>query len=240
MLRLIYILPFISLAQVGIGTTSPTAMLDIDTIPGQYTLRVRGLEPMVSDRYLVVDNDGNVGYSDTSGSGIINAAESVTLVSSTPVDYIATNGFQLNDAIDIGHLATVIIPANTTAIIRTEYNIPLGIATSNANPSAYIGIRMTRNGFTIEEASRKFSIGAQYPRPNGNIYEMGYITCSYSEVYPNPTPFDDVIVYVAYGYVEQGYIETTECRYRFNMWAAPGNPNYNWGRAYIHHKLLRI
>ena len=51
-----FLIPFLLISQVGIGTENPTQTLDID---GQ--LRIRNTPINNNGAFLVVDSDGNVG-----------------------------------------------------------------------------------------------------------------------------------------------------------------------------------
>ena len=79
--RYVFIFLFLGIksltAQVGIGTTNPTADLDIDG-----TLRIRNTPVFNSSKTLNVDGNGNVGVSNNF------ILSSVTLIEATaPVEY---------------------------------------------------------------------------------------------------------------------------------------------------------
>lgn len=204
-----------SAGNVGIGTATPTATLDVNG-----TLRVQNIPATTtSSKILTTDTSGNIynfsAYllSDTDGA-----------IATSPVDY-TLSGMSTIDNINLGLSTTVTIPANKSCIIVISYSVPIGIANFPASPlSGYYGIRFLKNGVEADSGSRKSSI--QY---NANSACMTTISNTYVEKFVNgasPT----TITYSLNGYLEQ--ISAVTSTYRFNMWSATP-PNFNWGRGTI-------
>ncbi|WFB69660.1 hypothetical protein [Chryseobacterium sp. WX] len=135
-----------------------------------------------------------------------------------PVDQLATgNGVIIND-LDLGLSVSVTVPANSTAKIVVDYNVPVGTTNTASNELGYYGVRFIRNGGEEPAGSRKYTI------PEGNNgSQMVSTVGKYSETYNNTSASPVIITYTL-----NGYVESTNHPVRFNMWAASGQ-NFNWG-----------
>lgn len=198
-------------AQVGIGTTVPTAKLDVDG-----DLRVRDLPTLTESEVLTTDVNGNIGkfrtflISDAGGE-----------VASTNVDRVLTSAQTVNDT-NLNLSTTVTIPANKEAIIIINYSVPVGLA-SFTQPEGYYGIRFLKNGAELQQGSRKYSIN------NNSATRMVSVANVVIDKVA-ATGVDQTITYTLNGYLEQ--LDAGTHTYRFNMWSGLGS-NYNWGYGSI-------
>lgn len=135
-----------------------------------------------------------------------------------PVDQLATgNGVIINN-LDLGLSVSVTVPANSTAKIVVDYNVPVGSTNTVSNELGYYGVRFLRNGVEAPAGSRKYTI------PEGdNGSQMVSTVGKYSESFNNTSASPVTITYTL-----NGYLESTNHPVRFNMWAASGQ-NFNWG-----------
>ncbi|RKE82809.1 beta strand repeat-containing protein [Chryseobacterium sp. AG363] len=135
-----------------------------------------------------------------------------------PVDQLATgNGVIINN-LDLGLSVSVTVPANSTAKIVVDYNVPVGTTNTASNELGYYGVRFIRNGGEEPAGSRKYTI------PEGNNgSQMVSTVGKYAETYNNTSASPVIITYTL-----NGYVESTNHPVRFNMWAASGQ-NFNWG-----------
>lgn len=135
-----------------------------------------------------------------------------------PVDQLATgNGVIINN-LDLGLSVSVTVPANSTAKIVVDYNVPVGSTNTVSNELGYYGVRFLRNGVEAPAGSRKYTI------PEGdNGSQMVSTVGKYSESFNNTSASPVTITYTL-----NGYVESTNHLVRFNMWAASGQ-NFNWG-----------
>ncbi|WP_343643578.1 hypothetical protein [Chryseobacterium sp.] len=135
-----------------------------------------------------------------------------------PVDQLATgNGVIINN-LDLGLSVSVTVPANSTAKIVVDYNVPVGSTNTVSNELGYYGVRFLRNGVEAPAGSRKYTI------PEGdNGSQMVSTVGKYSESFNNTSASPVTITYTL-----NGYVESTNHPVRFNMWAASGQ-NFNWG-----------
>jgi len=205
----------ISIAQVGIGTTNPTADLDING-----TLRVRNI-PIDNNatKTLVVDNLGNVSVSNN-----FVLVNTVSDVAAGPVTYSSgTLGATTKNDINLGLSQTMTIPANKTARIVVTYSVPVGI-NGTEEVEGYLGIRFLKNGVEADSGSRKYTINKRY----GTTVQMNTISSIYTEEITTAGTSQNVS-YDLNGYIEQ-YGALAVPTYIFNMWDI-SPPNYNWGRA---------
>ena len=234
LLAIVLCLNSLGLAQVGINTVSPTQELDVN---GE--VRIRTIPEMnESPNLLSADAIGNVGM-------ITNAKllrEVYVAEAQTPVDLdIPTAVFR--GTIDLGLSNSVVIPAGVQATVIVSYTVPLGMNNFGEFANGYYGIQFLRNGIEAPAGSRKFSIPHRYRDPAEIALSLSMISvgASYIETIDNTSNSNDLsVIYSLFGYVEQFYASTLPVQYRFNMYAAPPNDNFNWGRAtlvsqlYIH------
>lgn len=135
-----------------------------------------------------------------------------------PVDQLATgNGVIINN-LNLGLSVSVTVPANSTAKIVVDYNVPVGSTNTVGSELGYFGVRFLRNGVEAPAGSRKYTI------PEGdNGSQMVSTVGKYSESFNNTSASPVTITYTL-----NGYAESTNHPIRFNMWAASGQ-NFNWG-----------
>ncbi len=210
-LFLFLITSFIANSQVGIGTTSPTADLDVDG-----TFRVRNLPSnSTNSEFLTTDIDGNVYKTNN-----FVFAETEAIVASSNVDQDVFLNTIINN-LNLGLSLTVNIPANKEGFVIISYSVPVGISSFTNVQDSYYGIRFLVDGVEDQAGSRKSSV-LQNAASN-----MTSISCIYTKTYPAQTT-DQSITITLNGYIEQtidGF-----ATYRFNMWT-PFGDNFNWGRA---------
>lgn len=212
-------------AQVGIGTTAPTADLDING-----TLRVRNLPLSTTNtNFLTTDAIGNV-----SQSSFYSISDIQTVTASTNIDQTIT-GISVINNIDLGLSLTIDIPANKEALLLINYSVPIGIDLTTNQPSgAYYGIRFLMDGTEVQAGSRKSSVVLESP---GSVSaKMTSISCFYTRYYGASTT-DRTITVSLNGYVEQYESPGIAFTYRFNMWN-PTGPNYNWGHGTLASQLF--
>ena len=133
------------IAQVGIGTTSPQETLHIAG-----TARIDSLHPMVSNRVVVADSVGKLGYKLSTSSALfeygISIAEDHVLVNPNFIGQYVRNDIDL----DLRIAATV--APNSTSIIRVEYSVPLGsqnCLVPGMEMLTYIGVTFYRDGTEV-------------------------------------------------------------------------------------------
>ncbi len=206
-----------SFSQVGIGTTNPTAGLDVAS-----TLRVRSTPDLVNGKQMVVDKHGNVGVNNN-----YNLILMPTAVAPSPKVYVSStkNSFTKNN-IHLGLNKSVTIPSNKSAKVIVTYSMPLGTKTNNVDIDGYIGVRFLKDGIENESGSRKYNLN----EISGSTYQMSTLTSVFTEEIITGAS-DLTIVYSLDGYIEQ-YSATKNVSYIFNMWSSTP-PNYNWGRAVL-------
>lgn len=141
-----------------------------------------------------------------------------TDTATSPVDQAATgNGVIINN-LNLGLSVSVTVPADSTAKIVVDYNVPVGSTDTAGAELGYYGVRFLRNGVEAPAGSRKYTI------PEGNNgSQMVSTVGKYSESFNNTSASPVVITYTL-----NGYAESTNHPIRFNMWAASGQ-NFNWG-----------
>jgi hypothetical protein len=202
---------------VGIGTTNPTAGLDVDG-----TLRVRSTPGLVNGKHLVVDKHGNVGVNNN-----YNLILMPTTVAPSPKVYVSNtkNSFTENN-INLGLIQSVTIPSNKQAKVIVTYSMPLGTKTNNVDIDGYIGVRFLKDGVEKEAGSRKYNLN----EISGSTYQMSTLTSIFTEEIITGNT-DLTIEYSLDGYIEQ-YSTSKNVSYIFNMWSS-SPPNYNWGRAVL-------
>jgi len=206
-----------SFSQVGIGTTNPTADLDVDG-----NLRIRSTPDLTSGKQLVVDKDGNVGVN----NNYYLILMPTTVASSPKVHESDTKFSFIKNDIDLGLSQSVTIPSNKRAKVIVTYSMPLGTRTNNVDIDGYMGVRFLKNGIENESGSRKFNLN----EISGSAYQMGTLSSVFTEeIVTGDT--DLLVNYSLDGYIEQ-YATTEIVRYVFNMWSSTP-PNYNWGRAML-------
>ncbi|MDQ1855232.1 hypothetical protein [Chryseobacterium sp. WLY505] len=135
-----------------------------------------------------------------------------------PVNQLATGNGVTVDNIDLGLSVSVTVPANSTAKIVVDYNVPVGSTNTVGAELGYYGVRFLRNGVEAPAGSRKYTI------PDGdNGSQMVSTVGKYSESFNNTSASPVTITYTL-----NGYAESTNHPIRFNMWASSGD-NFNWG-----------
>ncbi len=198
------------LAQVGIGTTTPTKDLDVN---GE--LRIRNLPAISNPSFLASDANGNVGV-----VSIYTLYDVVQDVATGPVDQPVVGISTINN-VNLGLSVTTTIPANKEAVIFVNYSVPVGISTFTG-PVGYYGIRFLRNGIEEQSGSRKYTI---YTESGGPSVKMVTVSNVYVETL-TPSAVDRTFTFALNGYIEQ--IVAGSHTYRFNMWSNTGI-NFNWG-----------
>ena len=143
-----------------------------------------------------------------------------------------------NENIPIGLSTTVTVPANSTVLVNVTYDVPIYIATNNAEAAGYVGIRMIVDGAESQQGTRKIALNTLSPQNSGNNYPLFNIRGEHLQSFSNPTATAETHTFVLLGYVEQGSINTPSVTYRFNMWNI--SSNYNEGRGYIKREELKI
>ncbi|MDR6487479.1 hypothetical protein J2799_001984 [Chryseobacterium vietnamense] len=135
-----------------------------------------------------------------------------------PVDQAATGNGVIVNNLNLGLSVSVTVPANSTANIVVDYNVPVGSTNTIGSELGYYGVRFLRNGVEAPAGSRKYTI------PEGdNGSQMVSTVGKYSEFFNNTSASPVTITYTL-----NGYAESTNHPVRFNMWAASG-ANFNWG-----------
>lgn len=207
-------------SQVGIGTTNPTADLDIN---GNLRIRNTPLET-VSNSLLSVDDMGNVFKANA-----FMLKEASTFQATTFVDHIANGSVTIND-IDLGLSTSINIPANKEALVLISYSVPVGISSFSYPETSYYGVRFLEDGVENHAGSRKSSVISDGINSSSDMTNMTTINCFYTKLYSSSS-VDRTITFTLKGYVEQHHDLGIHI-YRFNMWD-PSNENYNWGKATI-------
>jgi hypothetical protein len=232
----------LTLAQVGINTTSPTQTLDVNgnarfrNVPENNVLDN-------ADRVMLLQGDGTakrVTVSSLQPPGKFALDDIYTLTATVPVDKNITGTYSGNskiDDIDIQMNQSIIIPARTEALIIVNYSVPMGMGSdfTCANNLWYYGIRFLKDGIEMPQGSRKFTFFRTDPSA-----KVSTISSSYSEKITNNTFTDVTVTYSLNGYLEliSGTITTNPCIIRFNMNAATGE-NFNWGKANMNIQLFK-
>lgn len=228
------------IAQVGIGTTSPQETLHIAG-----TSRVDNLPLMTSNRVVVADSVGKLGYKILPSSGGLAIETNIDIATNNKLVFPGTIGLFVRDDINLDLEVTVTVQPNTTSYIRVEYSLPLG-AQNCMYPGmeilTYIGGVLYRDGTKIREANRKIQLD---PRPwadvfgsTGTLCSMGYVGCSYSETVTNNSNEPITITYELMGYLEQHYASNQNIDYIYGMWLPFGDNNFNWGDAFIKYQNI--
>ncbi|WPO89271.1 hypothetical protein [Chryseobacterium sp. HR92] len=232
----------LSLAQVGINTTSPTQELDVNG-----NVRFRNVPENAildnTDRVLLLQGDGTakkVTVSSLQPPGKFALDDIYTVTATVPVDkniagtYSSSN-FKI-DNVDIQMNQSIIIPAKTDALVIVNYSVPMGMGSNFtcANYLWYYGIRFLKDGVEMPQGSRKFT----FFRTDQSA-KVSTISGSYSEKITNNTLTDLTVTYSLNGYLEfdSGTI-ANPCIIRFNMNSATGE-NYNWGRANMNIQMFK-
>ncbi len=232
--------------NVGVGTNAPdnsalldltatnrgflpprvslTSMTDGSTVPSP----ANGLIVYNSNTALTPYGDGLYYNSGTSGAPKWNKLAPQTTdfqllgvftgTATFPVDQTATGNGVIVNNLNLGLSVAVTVPANSTANIVVDYNVPVGSTNTVGSELGYYGIRFLRNGVEAPAGSRKYTI------PEGdNGSQMVSTVGKYSEFFNNTSASPVVITYTL-----NGYAESTNHPIRFNMWSASG-ANFNWG-----------
>ena len=235
---ILLIIPILTFSQVGINTTSPQETLHVAG-----TARVDTLLLMTSNRVVVADSVGKLGYKilDIDGVSFENGISVATdnLLYTPP-----TNFLDQRFDIDLDLELTVTVAPNTTSIITVDYSIPLG-AQNCLHPGmdmlTYIGATFYRDGIIIREANRKIQLD---PRPwariggsIGTLCSMGFVACSYTETVVNTGNTPITIHYEVMGYLEQHFV-STRIPYIYRMWLPFSGANFNWGDAFIKYQKI--
>lgn len=224
------LIPFLTLAQVGIGTTNPTKDLDVN---GE--LRVRVVNEQLTDSIVTVDGNGNIGYRDINTILSGGNYQRVKTYSNAPYDVIVT-GVYADDNISLDMFASVIIPADFNGMLDIRASVPMGLASSPDVIESYIGLSLWRLGVQLPNESRKFSLDKDHTG-NDIVYRMGYVEIEYWEAINNVGSPAYTLTFQTRGIIEHAYSSDVVTTYRFRMWDAIPSQNYNWGRAYIEYEL---
>lgn len=225
--HILLLLPFLTLAQVGIGTTAPTSTLHVagdvrfEVIPEQFT-----------DSILTTDGQGNVGYRGINSFPVQTTNyQRVKLQANAPVVFDVTD-FYVGD-VDINMTVTVSIPANFSGVLDIRTSIPLGMRTRPQVAEGYMAITLWKNGVQLPHDSRKIDLDKEQSYLTS--YRMGYIYTSHWEIVnvTNPTTH----TYEVRGYIEYYSPTDPTAQFVFNMWDADPALNLNWGRGYIEYEL---
>lgn len=172
--------------KVGINTSSPTEVLDINgTIRGR-NLPLSGASNSIwtkadgtisaskdqifsPTKTVVADENGVLGLS-TGIPGKIMLMDMYMVVGDNKITQdIYTNpadndGSFFKSDIDLGITKTITIPAGKKYMISVNYSVPIGTnITDGSRLAGYYGIRFLKNGTEKPEGSRKYTI----PQPSG-------------------------------------------------------------------------
>jgi len=211
-------------SQVGINTSSPTAMLDVNG-----DMRVRAMSENFGSHLLTIDSQG---YLTKAKAYMLYDANEV--LATQPVNK-TLQGSTTKNNINLGLQTTVTIPANRDVKVIVNYSIPMGTLTQSEPPSTYIGVRFLKGGNEEPQASRKLSL-PYFPDPDSeNISSMATLTNTYIENF-TPHTTDRTVTYDVKGYIEQHVQGNSSYDYKFNMWSASG-ANYNWGKASMSYQV---
>lgn len=248
-------IPFLTFPQVGIGTTNPTKTLDID---GE--LRIRETPEILSNKFLVVDSIGNVGYTISLSSVTFSYDKKYAIRTSTPngnsiyVRNTNTDGIYVTGAnhpyVELNLSIDVEIPTNTKSIITIDYFVPLGVMGQHTQVNGYLGTTFFKNDLRLPEGDRKFNLNQMFKINNQSNHaqiNMSSVNAQYVEIVINDTPSVITNTFEVKGYIEQAYANQNTT-YRFNNWESwynmnsPyfANNNRNWGVGYISYYILNI
>lgn len=234
----IMLLPFLTFAQVGIGTTNPQATLHIAG-----NLKIDTIPTMNEDYILVTDSDGFIGKKLSSATSPL----SVQTIRATMPDRInyttTTNGVQIDNDIDLGlGVYTVTINPAQTSLITVNYNIPIGAVNSTLDQIAtYIGIKFFIDGVENQDVSRKiqmpvFSTASSLDGlSTTGLFRTDKIISTWTDVITNTTTDPILIDFEIRGVLQQARVTNTNPSqtgktYIFGMWSATGD-NLNWGKG---------
>lgn len=221
---LLFISTLTSYSQVGINTTSPTAMLDVNG-----NMRVRAMSEDFGSHLLTIDN---AGYLTKARAFMLYNADEV--LAAQPVSS-SLQGSVTKNNIDLGLQAEITIPANREVKVIINYSVPMGTLTQSEPPSTYIGIRFLKNGNEEQQASRKLSLPYYSSPDSESISSMATLTNTYIENF-TPGTVERNLTYDVKGYIEQHVQGSQTFNYKFNMWSASG-ANYNWGKASLSYQV---
>ena len=119
-LFLLLLLPIMAFGQVGINTTTPQETLHVAG-----TARVDDLPLMTSDRVVVADSVGKLGYKTLTSSGGITIEVGKNVATDNLLYIPPTDFLHQRWDIDLDLDISVTVAPNTTSIIRVEYSSPL-------------------------------------------------------------------------------------------------------------------
>jgi len=215
--------PFV-FAQVGINTSSPTAMLDVN---GE--MRIRTMTESFGNHILTAD-----------AQGMISKARSFLLYEANEIiaeDAVTRTitGSETESEINLQLEALVVVPANKEVKVIINYSVPMGTLPYSNPPNSYIGATFLKNGIEQPRGSRKFSILYNASGTLDQISNMGTITNTYIENFDAEAE-ERIIRYSIRGYIEQHASPGRDYDYRFNMWKKNGE-NFNWGKASINYQV---
>lgn len=256
-----FLLSITVFSQVGINTTNPTKMLDVD---GE--VRVRNIPEMMKDSILVSDGKGNVGHrniaSITTQGITFDYDKKYAVRTSTPNGnsiynrYTNTSGLYITTGstthpfVELNLSIDVNIPINTKAIVTVDYIVPMGVVGQHTQVNGYLGTTFFKNGLRKPEADRKFSLNQMFKinnQSNHSHANMNYATAQYVEIVINDTQSIITNTFEVKGYIEQAYAND-DTLYRFNNWESWYNMNHtnfpnlnrNWGVGYIAYTVIYI
>ncbi|WP_123867364.1 hypothetical protein [Chryseobacterium joostei] len=210
--------------NVGIGTETPSEKLDVEGNARIRTLvDIEGTNQIPRfTRRVMSDANGVLGYEPNiskSTYGLDNIYENAM---SNQISTTITNG---NVPLNLSN--TIVVPANTEALIVIDYNIPI---LKKGGYVAYMGITLKKstNGgadVELEQGSRKYTTPSY---SDNSAPAQGFpIVGKAVDHITNNTSSPITIVYKPLGYVEDN-ITTVY----FGMWTNSGTgANFNWGRG---------
>ncbi len=208
----IYLLPFLTFAQVGIGTTTPLNDLHVNG-----GVRIDDVPYSPSTDVFVKMPNGDVGYNDNIGGGsnFLTSVTSIKEWNESDLDFtIPGTGYSLNDSILIQLERQVTVPVGKVAVIKINTTIPIEIGTENLQFAAKLGTRFLIDGVAEEKSASYFTIKNQSITPN--FYPMETIHNFYSDWVNNISGSSPITVtYTVVGYVERFGSNMSDPIFRF-------------------------
>lgn len=229
--HILLLLPFLTIAQVGIGTTAPTSTLHVAG-----DVRFEVIPEQLTDSILTTDGQGNVGYRNINSFPVQTTNyQRVRIYANAPriitVPELYIDDVHLNLAIN-----PITIPPGFSGILNIKTSVPLGLRSNPAVVEAYAGITLWRNGVLLPNESRKFSLDKDQTG-NDIAYRMGYVQIDYFEFINNPSSTNITLDFEVFGWIEHYSPTDATTTYVFNMWDADVNQNFNWGKGYLEYEL---
>lgn len=191
--------------QVGIGTIVPSAMLDING-----DLRIRNVPSTpVETKYLVIDADGNVGWSTVNGgSALITSAQLNQEWRGAYTDIISgTTGYYENTSIDLQMDMDLVVPDGQFHIMILEWAVPVGIKYPvGVSVDATIGVRLYIDNVLMDRETVSVTV-----KTDGHVFLRGS-----HDIYINANTGVDIVKnYRLEGFVIQKSSSVPNTFYRF-------------------------